>query len=116
VTSGRHATIGATPGRARTLPSRPSSPTKASDRARSGSITSSATSTPTAIARSSPDPPLRTPDGARLTVIRRLGHRSPVDSSAARTRSRDSRQASSGRPTIWNVGRPGPTWTSTTTG
>ncbi len=75
-----------------------------------------ATSTPTAIGRSSPAPPLRTPLGARLTVTRCIGHVSPLDSSAARTRSRDSRQAASGRPTIVNPGRPLDTCTSTATG
>ena len=66
--------------------------------------------------RSRPAPPLRMPDGARLTVTRRIGQLSPLERSAARTRSRDSRQTSSGRPTIENDGMPGPTWTSTATG
>ena len=79
-------------------------------------MTSPAMSTPIAMARSSPAPPLRSPEGARFTVIRLFGHSSSLECTAARTRSRDSRQASSGRPTIWNPGRPGPTWTSTSTG
>ena len=37
-----------------------------------------------AMARSSPAPPLRTPDGARFTVIRFMGHGSPLDRRAAR--------------------------------
>ena len=49
-------------------------------------------------------------------VMRRLGHGSPDDKSAARTRSRDSRHPSSGRPTTVNPGMPGPTWASTMTG
>ena len=40
-----------------------------------------------AIGRSRPAPPLRTPDGARLTVTRRNGQGSPLESTAARTRS-----------------------------
>src|SRR5664280_347497 len=71
--------------------------------------------TPTAIGRSRPAPPLRIPDGARLTVTRRRGHCSPLDSRAARTRSRDSRTAASGSPTTVNPGSPLDTWTSTDT-
>ena len=37
--------------------------------------------------------------GARFTVTRLIGNASPDDSNAARTRSRDSRPAASGRPT-----------------
>ncbi len=59
---------------------------------------------------------LRTPPGARFTVIRRCGHSRPDDSTAARTRSRDSRTAASGSPTTWYAGRPDETWTSTVTG
>ena len=68
------------------------------------------------MARSSPAPSLRTPEGARLTVIRLSGHVRPLDSSAARTRSRDSRQAVSGRPTTVKLGSPCETYTSTSTG
>ena len=50
------------------------------------------------MARSRPDPPLRTPLGARFTVTRLLGHVSPLGRSAARTRSRASRHDASGRP------------------
>ncbi len=70
---------------------------------------------PTAMGRSSPAPPLRTPEGARLTVSRRSGHGSPLERMAARTRSRDSRTAASGSPTMVNPGRPLETWTSTET-
>ena len=69
-----------------------------------------------AIGRSSPAPPLRTLDGARFTVTRFNGQVSLLDSRAARTRSRDSRQAASGRPTTVNPGKPLDTWTSTATG
>ena len=67
------------------------------------------------MARSRPAPTLRTPDGARFTVVRRLGHPSELVSSAARTRSRASRQAVSGWPTTVKPGRPVATWTSTRT-
>ena len=53
------ATIGATPATRRTDPSRPSSPTKPSPSNAPDGSCSSATSTPTAIARSSPEPTLR---------------------------------------------------------
>src|SRR5258706_6221125 len=69
-----------------------------------------------AIGKSSPEPPLRTSPGARLTVTRLSGQGNDDDNNAARTRSRDSRHASSGRPTMENAGRPGETWTSTVTG
>ena len=48
--------------------------------------------------------------------MRCMGHPSCDDSSAARTRSRDSRTAVSGSPTTWYAGRPDETWTSTVTG
>ena len=96
---------GTMPGTGRIEPSRPSSPTKARPSTASAGTAADATSTPTAIGRSSPAPPLRTPLGARFTVIRRWATSSPLDSSAARTRSRDSRQASSGRPTIVKPGQ-----------
>src|SRR5713226_9628906 len=68
-----------------------------------------------AIGRSSPAPPFLIPDGARLTVTRRSGHDRPLDNNAARTLSRDSRTAASGRPTTVNPGSPLETWTSTET-
>ena len=85
------------------------------DATASGGTCCAATSTPMATARSRPAPTFRTPDGARFTVIRCRGHGSSLDSSAARTRSRDSRQEASGRPTMVKLGRPEETWTSTTT-
>ena len=48
----------------------------------------------------------RVPAGARLTVIRRAGKVQPQFFIAARTRSRLSRTAASGRPTRVNPGRP----------
>ena len=58
---------------------------------------------------------LRRPDGARLTVIRFRGHPRPLDMTALRTLSRDSRQAASGNPTMAKPGSPLDTWTSTLT-
>ena len=54
----------------------------------------------------SPGPALRRSAGARLTVIRFCGNSKPELTIAARTRSRDSRTAASGRPTTANDGRP----------
>ena len=68
---------------------------------------------PPAIARSIPGPALRRLAGARLATIRRSGNSKPQLVSAARTRSRASRTAASGRPTTENAGRP--RWTSTST-
>ena len=50
-----------------------------------------------------------------LTVMRRAGSASPEAISAARTRSRASDTALSGRPTTLNAGRPGATCTCTST-
>ena len=98
------------------MPSRPSSPTKPTSLTIVGGISSDATSTPMAIATSSDAPILRSADGARLTVMRLLGHPMPELMNAARTRSRASRHAVSGRPTSVKLGMPTATWTSTTTG
>ncbi len=54
--------------------------------------------------------------GARFTVRRQSGQGNPLDRMAARTRSRASRTAASGRPTMVKPGRPLETWTSTDTG
>ena len=67
------------------------------------------------MARSRPLPALRNDEGARFTVIRCDGHGAPLVVTAARTRSRASRQAASGRPTTAKAGRPWLTWTSTRT-
>ena len=61
----------------------------------------------------SPGPALRRLAGARLATIRRSGNSKPQLTSAARTRSRASRTAVSGRPTTEKAGRP--RWTSTST-
>ena len=72
-----------------------------------------AVSSALAIARSIPGPALRRLAGARLATIRRSGNSKPQLASAARTRSRASRTAASGRPTTEKAGRP--RWTSTST-
>ena len=103
------------PGTWRNEPLRPSSPQKARPSPQSGGRSPVATSNPTAMGRSSPAPALRTPEGARFTVTRDIGQGRPLESTAARTRSRASRTAASGRPTMVNPGRPFVTWTSTET-
>ena len=103
------------PGTRRKAPSRPSSARNERPSTAGASSWPSAARTPTAIARSSPEPPLRRPDGARLTVIRFRGHPRPLDMTALRTLSRDSRQAASGNPTMAKPGSPLDTWTSTLT-
>ncbi len=110
------ATKDAMPGTGRSDPSSPSSPTNPVCSTHWFGSTSAATSNPMAMGRSSPAPVLRTPDGAKLTVTRRDGHDRWLDSSAARTRSRDSRTAASGSPTNVKPGNPAETWTSTETG
>ncbi|MCH7726596.1 MAG: protein kinase, partial [Planctomycetes bacterium] len=84
----------------RSRPSRDSSPISPRPARRDPSIAPEAARMPTAIGRSSPDPPLRSPAGARLTVTRRSGKRWPTLEIAARTRAALSRTAASGRPTI----------------
>src|SRR4051812_57269 len=98
--------MGTMPGTVRIEPSRPSSPMKANPSRASVGMASVAAKRPTAMARSRPAPALRTPDGARFTVTRLVDHRSPLDRSAARTRSRDSRHAPSGWPTMVKPGSP----------
>ena len=69
-----------------------------------------------AIAKSKPAPTLRTVVGARFTVMRRATQANPLVNRAARTRSRASRHAPSGWPTMVNDGTPSLAWTSTVTG
>ena len=107
---------GRAPGTERIVPSRPSSPMNAQPLTVADSSSPVATSRPTAIGRSSPAPVLRTDEGAKLTVTLRSGQGSPLESRAARTRSRASRQAVSGNPTTAKPGRPLETCTSTRTG
>ena len=84
-------------------------------RAAAGTIWSVAASTAAASARSKPGPALRRSAGARFAVIRRCGNSKPLLTIAARTRSRDSRTAASGRPTSANDGSPRRTSASTRT-
>ena len=97
----------------RTCPSSASSPASAKRSIPSHSSCPEAHSSAAAIARSIPGPALRMLAGARLTTIRESGNSKPQLTSAARTRSRASLTAASGRPTIVKPGRP--RWTSIST-
>ncbi len=66
--------------------------------------------------RSNDGPSLRTSAGARLTVMRREGNSYAELTMAARTRSRLSCTAASGRPTIVNAGAAATTSASISTG
>src|SRR5262245_20324147 len=68
-----------------------------------------------AIGKSNEAPYFRMSAGARLTVIRSEGKAKPALRIAVRTRSRLSRTAESGRPTVVNAGKPLVTSTSTRT-
>ena len=97
--------MGSTPLMGRSRPVRLSSPTKAAS-AGSGGISSDAARMPSRIGRSYTVPSLRRPAGARFTVMRLTGYLDPQFFTAARTRSRASRTAASGRPTMSKAGRP----------
>src|SRR3954470_21582873 len=71
---------------------------------------------PRAKGRSKDVPSLRIPPGARFTVIRLLGTVKPEFLMAAKTRSRASLTAESGRPTKVKPGNPGAISTSTVIG
>ena len=62
--------------------------------------------TATAILKSKPDPRFGNDAGPNPTVIRPVGHVSPLLDAAARIRSRDSFTAASGKPTMCHAGRP----------
>ena len=109
-------TSGAMPAVGRNEPSSPNSAINAHRSAASTGTIPSATNKPTAIAKSMPAPPLRSPPPAKLIVMRRNGHSKPLDNNAARTRSRDSRHPSSGSPTTVKPGSPFPTCASTDMG
>ena len=79
------------------MPSSDSSPRKTTFEA-SVAICSEASSTPIAIGRSYDGPDLRISAGARFTVMRRGGKMNPLFLTAARTRSRASCTAASGKP------------------
>ena len=93
-------------GTGRSRPSSASSPTAAWPASASRGIWRDAASTASAIGRSKPEPSLRSPAGARLTVIRRSGQFSSADAIPLRTRCFASWQARSARPTIANAGTP----------
>ncbi len=99
--------IASAPATGRTAPSRPSSPARATalERASAGSWPE-ATSSAAAIARSKAGPGLAQVGRREVGVIRCCGNSKPELTIAARTRSRDSRTAASGRPTIENAGSP----------
>ena len=99
-------TIGSTPRTGRTLPSSPSSPTTTAPSTAPGGTRPSPASTASAMARSKQDPCFGSAAGRRFTVIRRIGHRSPELTIAARTRSRASESAASGSPDSTRVGSP----------
>ena len=75
------------PGTARTVPSRPSSPSTPTPSRQPAGSSSSPSISARAIASSRPAPVLRTVAGERLTVIRLFGHGMSDDCIAARTRS-----------------------------
>src|SRR3989442_1681288 len=81
-----------------------SSPTTANEPMRPSTTTPVAARIPSAIGRSNDAPSLRRSAGARLTVIRSDGNAKPAFRMAVRTRSRLSRTAESGRPTVVNAG------------
>ena len=105
-TSPSTATIGATPGTRRSVPSSPSSPTKPSP---SAAVGRQLLGGDRARRRRSPGRarrrPCAGPTGARLTVIAFDGQSWPALITAARTRSRDSRHAGSGWPTMRKPGQ-----------
>ena len=104
------------PRQGRRLPSRPSSPAHQSPFSSGASSCPLAANRARAMGRSKAGPSLRKSAGARLTTTRTSGPRKPLFLKAARTRSRDSWVAASGRPTIWSPGSPGARSTSTVTG
>ena len=99
-------------------PSRPG-PARRPSPAAAGAPTRAARMRPAGPPRSAgpgPGPALRRLAGARLATIRRSGKSKPQLASAARTLSRASLTAASGRPTTEKAGRPRCTSTSTRTG
>ncbi len=107
--------IGNAPGMGRIAPSSDSSPAKTRPTIADAFSCPEATKSPTAMGKSKPDPSLRKSAGAKLTVIRRIGISKPQFFIAARTRSRASRTAVSGKPTMSKAGSPSATSTSTST-
>ena len=108
-------TAGRTPGTARTRPSSPSSPSSTRPSKASAGTASLAASTAAARARSKELPRLGSVAGESASVTRRCGHDWPELTTAARTRSRDSARAASGKPMTERPGRPSARSASTST-
>ncbi len=107
---------GSTPGTARSLPSRASSPAHSTPSNASTGIWPDAARMPSAMGRSKRPPSLGRSAGARLRVMRLvLGKSKPALIKALRTRSRLSFTAVSGRPTSVRPGKPFARCTSTCT-
>ena len=95
------------PGTWRNEPFSPSSPQKERPSVQPGLSSPAATRRPTAIGRSRPAPPLRTPEGARLTDRTSQRPRQPAGQDGGAHPVRDSRTAASGNPTMV---KPGGRW------
>ena len=106
---------GNTPATGCRRPSSDNSPRAANSPASSIGTTSIAASTASAIGRSKCEPSFSISAGARLMTMRLGGRDSPIDVSAARTRSRASPTALSGNPTTRKFGRPEEICTCTST-
>ena len=110
------ATIGAVPATGRMLPSRPSSPRNAqAGHAPTPAATLGRDEHADGQRRGRGRCPSCDASGGEVDGDPLLGPGEPEETRAARTRSRASRHASSGRPTMVKPGRPEPTWTSTCT-
>ena len=97
--------MGSMPATGRRVPDRDSSPTKALSGPSSFSCPPAARM-PTSMGRSYTVPTFRRSAGARFTVMRDTGKGKPQLRMAARTRSRASFTAASGRPTTSKAGSP----------
>ena len=106
--------MGSTPATGRSAPVRPSSPRKAALGLGAG-ISPDAARSPRSRGRSYTVPAFLRAAGARFTVIRDTGKPQPQLLMAARTRSRASFTAASGRPTTSKAGSPPLTAHSTST-
>ena len=111
----RSLATGSTPRTGRSEPSSPSSPRATMPSVAPCRSWPVATSRPNAMGRSNAVPSFFVSAGARLTVTRRGGTWKPEFVSAAETRSRLSRTAPAGRPTMVHCGNPAATSTSTRT-
>ena len=107
--------MGSAPRTGRSVPSSESSPMMAVPARDSAGILPMQAIIVSAMGRSKAGPSFFRSAGARLTVMRWSGNPMPLFFSAARTRSRDSLTAASGRPTTSNEGMPKDRFTSTAT-